>query len=312
MSGGPEGRDGSVRQRRRIVVWAGAAAFGVLAAVLISSFVTETSLPEGGSEPLAAETEGRRAKCDPAITNRTNPADGGIGPDCKYYPPIVMPPKAFPDTLFAAAHDYYVGRLRDVDPIVGREKVMLVVLRLSPEEMEANRRYAVERRWNRRFLADLEDAIRWGESLRNADPQHVYDLAKSFRAAGPTGSAPDFAYWLHSLAIKRDLPEAIFDDAVARLDDPDRINRVTAWHALRRMAMRGYSPALNEIVTRLREGRAYPPDDAELFFWLLRSEQVGLPVAEEIRKVQPRLTDDRQAWVRQWLERNEWPTEFGE
>ncbi len=312
MNGAPVGRDGQRLRaglgRRRVIVAAGAASLAVAGAVLIVSFAGERSEPEAGTQSPAAATG--EAGCDPATINRDNPAAGGIGPDCKYYPPIVMPPKAFPDTLFEAAHDYYVGRLRDVDPAIGREKVMLVVLRLSPEEIEAHRRYAVERRWNRRFLADLDDAILWGESLRSADPHHVYDLAKTFRAASQKGRAPEFAYWLHSLATKRGLPEAIFDDAVTRLDHVDRIRRGAAWEGLRQVAMRGYVPALTEIVTRLREGRAYPPDDAELFFWLLRSQQVGLPVDDDIREVQLRLSADRQAWVRSWLARNEWPSEF--
>lgn len=215
-----------------------------------------------------------------------------------------------PDILFHIAHDYYKGRYREPDPAEGRERLKLAVLQLTPTEMDANRRYAVDHRWHRRFLADLDDAIAWGESLKAADPRSVYDLAKAFRAAGQIGNAPQFAFWLHNLAMERGLPEAIFDDAVGKLDDSDRIRRGAAWHGLRTLAMGGHAPALVEITTRLREGRPYPPDDAELFFWLLRSQQAGLPVAEHIRQLETRLSEDTRAWVKGWLERGTWPSAF--
>jgi hypothetical protein len=258
----------------------------------------------------AAPAGGNEAGCDPATINWDNPAAGGIGPDCKYYPPIVMPPRRVPDALFEIAHGYYTGRYQHRDLDEGKEWLKLAVLRLTPVEIQANRRYAKDHRWDRQFLADMEQAIAWGESLRNAGPREVYDLAKAFRAAGPTGKAPRFASALHHLAIEEGLPEAIFDDAVTKLDDPDRLRRVSAWYGLRQAAMSGYPPALQEITTRLREGRAYPSRDIELFFWLLRSQEAGLPVTESLPTVEARLTNEEQTWVRQRLQRDRWPTEF--
>lgn len=298
------------RRRRSFAGWV-LVASGLLAVAAILLISRQPSVHEASAaEAPAAASDGNELRCDPATINRDNPAAGGIGPDCKYYPPIVIPPREVPDILLKAAHDRYVGRYSDIDPAAGREELKLAVLRLTPAEMEANRRYAVDHRWHRRFLADLDDAIAWGESLRAADPRSVYELAKAFRAAGQIGNAPQFAFWLHHRAMEQGLPEAIFDDAVGKLDDSERIRRGAAWHGLRTLAMDGYAPALVEITTRLREGRPYPPDDAELFFWLLRSQQAGLPVVEHIREIEARLSEDTRAWVKGWLERGTWPSAF--
>lgn len=212
-----------------------------------------------------------------------------------------------PDFGLELVHGDYTGRYTKRDPIKGRERLRYWVLTAEPDEIELNRRHAIEDDWDKAFLKDLEAEIAWYRDLRAGDPRRPYDLGKAYQARAGSQTERFIGNALVRMAHDLGLPVATFELALERLESGDDFKRSVGRGFLRSAAFDGHVPALVEIVARLREGRGFERDDVETYYWLLRSREAGLDVEDPIRALESALSEAQRAKARGWLTLGHYP-----
>lgn len=126
------------------------------------------------------------------------------------------------------------------------------------------------------FIADLE----WVRDLLNGNMSEIYRHAKNYIAQNDKGFASIIGSYLHQWAVDHKYAPAEFDVAQGY---GSHDGKLWEWQ-LRRLAEKGYTPAIVDMARRYLSGDGVDKDLGEAWYWLKRAGQENVDTSSITQK----------------------------
>lgn len=186
-------------------------------------------------------------------------------------------------TAFTGWHPtqgYYLGKKEE--NVVNLLKIL--VLEISDEHSDEQRRYMLEHRWVPSFVRLFDEAVGWEKGLQAGDASGAFEIALDIWQSSEIDTTEDLlATLLRDYSIERGSDEASFHFAIDALTTSEsEFRKRSGIVALCLLSDDSYGPAILELIG-VYSSRKTARDIEKAYYWMARGEMIGVSVPQELR-----------------------------